>query len=81
MFEIHYLFWNILGGIFFPLLVLMIVWEFVWKLIAMWKAARKDSPIWFVVLAIVNSLGILSILYIYVFSEMKSKRTVRKRKR
>jgi len=49
--------------------------------IAMWKAARKDSPIWFVVLAIVNSLGILSILYIYVFSEMKSKRAVRKRKR
>jgi len=35
-------------------------------------AARKGEKIWFVALLVINTLGILEILYIYVFSE-KSK--------
>ncbi len=34
---------------------------------------RKGSKIWFVVLLIVNAIGILEILYILVFSKIKSK--------
>ena len=37
----------------------------------MWKAARKNSPIWFVALIVVNTIGIFEILYIYLFSEIK----------
>jgi hypothetical protein len=46
------------------------VWSLVWKLLAMWKAARKGSPVWFIVLSIINTVGILEILYIYVFSKL-----------
>jgi hypothetical protein len=59
-----------------PMLVLIFsisIWELVWKLLAMWKAAGRKSQIWFVALAVFNTLGILPILYIYVFSEMKKK--------
>ncbi len=37
----------------------------------MWKAARKNSPIWFVALIVINTIGIFEILYIYLFSEIK----------
>lgn len=47
----------------------LIVWSVIWKGLALWKAARDGSKTWFVILLIVNTLGILEILYIYVFSK------------
>lgn len=63
------------------LLLLILVWSFVWKGLALWKAARKGSPIWFIVMLIVNTLGILEILYIFVFSKMGQKTTETKKKK
>jgi len=60
------------------IMLLVMVWDLVWKLLAMWKAARKGSAIWFAALLLFNTAGILPILYIYVFSEMKKQRAVRK---
>jgi hypothetical protein len=54
------------------LLFIVVVWTFVWKGLALWKAARSGSKPWFIVLLIVNTVGILEILYLYVFSR-KSK--------
>ncbi len=56
------------------LIAMVSIWDLVWKLLAMWKAAIKKSPIWFVVLMIFNTAGILPILYIYVFSKMKQRK-------
>lgn len=53
------------------LLFLIMVWDLVWKLMAMWKASKKHSVVWFVVLSIINTAGILPMLYLYVFSKMK----------
>ena len=60
-------------GISMTLFVIILVWSLVWKLLALWKSARKRHVIWFIVLAFVNTVGILEILYIYVFSEFKKK--------
>ena len=54
-------------------LVVLMIWSLVWKALAMWKAARKGDKIWFVVFLIINTLGILDILYIYVFSKDSKK--------
>ena len=63
------------------LFIVILVWTAIWKLMAMWKAAQKKSVTWFIVLGIVNTVGILPILYIYVFSEMKySKKKSKKKK-
>lgn len=51
--------------------VLAFVWVFVWKGLALWKSARLGSRWWFVALLVINTLGILEILYLYVFSESK----------
>lgn len=58
-------------GIPIWLLAIYLIWELTWKALALWKSAKKNSPIWFVVLLVVNTAGILSILYIYLFSEIK----------
>ena len=58
-------------GISLWILVVIVIWSIVWKLLALWKSARKGSPVWFILLAIINTVGILEILYIYIFSEMK----------
>lgn len=47
------------------LLLIVLVWEFFWKGIALWYAARRGSKPWFVILLIVNSIGILPIIYLF----------------
>jgi hypothetical protein len=42
----------------------VIIWSVVWKGLALWKSAREGSKVWFVVLLVVNTLGILEILYL-----------------
>ena len=64
-----------------PVLLLALAWSIVWKGIALWKSARKSHLIWFVVLLVVNTLGILEILYIFLFSKMKIEKKQKKRKK
>lgn len=52
---------------------LIIVWSLYWKGMALWKAAKLDSQKWFIALLILNTLGILEILYLYVFSKKSEK--------
>ena len=47
-----------------PLIILLALWEGVWKCIALWKSARNKQLAWFICLAIFNTIGILPILYI-----------------
>lgn len=49
---------------------IIMVWSTIWKMIALWKSARKGSAIWFVILALFNTVGILEILYIFAFSKI-----------
>lgn len=48
---------------------LIALWELAWKGWALWVAARKGSKAWFITLLLINSSGLLPILYIFVFSK------------
>jgi hypothetical protein len=52
---------------FIVVIVLLAIWDGVWKLIALWKSARHNQLAWFICLAIFNTAGILPILYILFF--------------
>ncbi len=54
------------------LIALLIIWEIAWKGWALWIAARKTQKVWFVVLLIVNTIGILEIFYIFYFSKQSN---------
>jgi hypothetical protein len=66
--------WQLFGGMPFSnfaalVLLILVVWSLVWKALALWNAARDGSKGWFIALLVINSLGILEILYLYVFRE------------
>ncbi|HEY4521645.1 MAG TPA: DUF5652 family protein [Candidatus Paceibacterota bacterium] len=53
-------------------IILIAFWSLPWKGVALWKAAQKNDKKWFIALLIINTLAILDILYIFVFSKRKS---------
>jgi hypothetical protein len=48
--------------------VLVLIWSLVWKYWALWRAARNTHRTWFIVMAVLNTAGILEIVYIFAFS-------------
>ena len=60
-----------------PCLTLLIIWSAIWKFIALWKAAKHNHLTIFIILAILNTVGIAEIIYIgyLYFKEKKTKIT------
>jgi hypothetical protein len=58
----------------FGLVLALTFWSLAWKGIALWKAARLSQKIWFIALLVVNTIGILEIIYIFTVVR-KSERT------
>lgn len=52
-----YLFWFFVG------------WSLFWKGLALWKSAQRQEKIWFIVLLVLQTVGLLDILYLFVFSK------------
>jgi hypothetical protein len=59
----HWLFWVI---------IILCLWDGIWKLIALWKAARSNQLGWFIALAIFNTVGILPIIYMVLINKKPS---------
>lgn len=59
------------------LLAIAMIWSLIWKGIALWKSSKNDHKYWFIALFLLNTLGILPIVYILFFSK---KKTTKKKK-
>jgi len=59
----------IAAGLFWFLVGVVAIWDAVWKGIALWRAGRNGQLVWFIFLFILNTAGILPILYIFIFSK------------
>jgi hypothetical protein len=53
------------------LLVIVTIWTLFWKGCALWIAGKKDQKWWFLVLLVVNTVGILEIVYIFYVAKKK----------
>ena len=49
----------------------IIVWIIFWKGYALWIAVKSNHKIWFVVLLVLNTFGILEIIYIFYVAKKK----------
>jgi hypothetical protein len=47
------------------------VWSIVWKGLALWKAANLKQRNWFIGVLLLNTLGILDIIYLFFFAKKK----------
>lgn len=55
-----------------PLIIVLALWDSVWKAFALYRAGVNRSPWWFFFLLIFNTVGVLPILYLFVFGKKKN---------
>ncbi|MEM5853759.1 MAG: DUF5652 family protein [Candidatus Aenigmatarchaeota archaeon] len=55
--------------VFFPLLA----WSLFWKALALWKAGTRREKFWFIILFLLNTVGILEIIYLLTRKKLKKK--------
>lgn len=67
------------GGMGFSL-GLLVLWSLFWKGLALWHSARRHQPYWFVAMLIVNTAGILEIVYLFGVAKLKVDQLFEKRK-
>ena len=65
-------------GLFVFALVLASIWSLVWKGWALWIAARRGHKVWFIALLVINTLGILEIIYIFTIGKKEGEGNVTK---
>lgn len=70
----EHLFYGPMGGAFgfgaiaIGLLFLVIaLWSLVWKTLAVWHAARNKQRLWMIALLLINTVGVLEIIYLAWF--------------
>ena len=49
----------------------LLVWSIAWKGLALWRASKNDQKNWFIAILVVNTLGILEIVYLFAFAKKK----------
>jgi hypothetical protein len=52
---------------FMPIIVLGAIWSVLIKGYALWHAARNGQKEWFIALLVINTLGILEVIYLVWF--------------
>ena len=53
----------------------LLIWSLAWKGMALWKAGRNNQPWWFVALLIINTVGLLEIVYLMWFQKKSRARS------
>lgn len=51
----------------------VLLWSLFWKGLALWHSAQRKEPVWFVIILIVNTIGILEIIYLFAIAKLKFK--------
>jgi methionyl-tRNA synthetase len=63
------------------ILLPLILWELVWKGIALWKSGRNNQLAWFIFILILNTAGILPIIYLLFFQKKQEAKKVKIKKK
>jgi len=66
--------WGNYPPVFWGLFGLLMIWSLVWKGLALWEAARRNQPWWFVIMLVVNTAGLLEIVYLVFVAKKWSSR-------
>ncbi|MFH1473242.1 MAG: DUF5652 family protein [bacterium] len=56
---------SVFAGINPIIILLVVLWSLVWKGLALWKSASLQQKYWFIAILVLNTLGILEIIYLF----------------
>jgi len=59
------IFWENVG------IYVLFIWSLFWKGIALWRAAQLGQKNWFVVMVVLNTIGILELVYLFRFAKKR----------
>jgi hypothetical protein len=48
-----------------------LIWVVVWKGLALWHSSKRNEKWWFIALLVINTAGILEIVYLFFFAKKK----------
>jgi methionyl-tRNA synthetase len=51
----------------------VVAWSLFWKGFALWRAAKGNQKYWFVALLLVNTMGLLEIIFLAFFQKKEKK--------
>ena len=58
--------YNLYNSSYINIIVLILaIWTIPWKGYALWTAVKRNQKVWFIVILILNTVGILEIFYIF----------------
>lgn len=57
-------------GSFSLFIIVLVVWGLFWKGFALWYAAKRGEKWWFIAFLIINTAGILEIVYIFFIAKI-----------
>jgi hypothetical protein len=63
------------------IVTLLSIWALVWKGLGLWKCGRRAQPIWFIILLITNTVGILPIIYLLIYRGQTQESLKKKQKK
>ncbi len=46
------------------LIAVIAIWDMIWKGFALWRASKNNDQNWFIAMIVINSVGILPIIYL-----------------
>ncbi len=58
--------------------IITLAWDAVWRGIALWKSAQRGQKYWFIPLLVINSVGILPIIYLLIDKYSKQSKEITK---
>lgn len=53
------------------LFIIVALWAFIWKGLALWQSSRENQKFWFIALLTINTVGILEIAYLFYFAKKR----------
>lgn len=60
------------GPEFVGFFIILMIWGLFWKGLALWHSARRAQPWWFLALLVINTVGILEIVYLFFVAKKKT---------
>jgi hypothetical protein len=56
------------------LIIFFVIWSLLWKGLALWRASQRGENGWFIVLLVLNTLGIVEIIYYFLIAKSDKKK-------
>lgn len=58
--------------------LVLVIWDIIWKGLGLWAAANRQQKGWFIVMLVLNTAGLLPIIYLLIKKGEKNEHTSRK---